>query len=1544
MRVGRRRRCLRIGLAALWVGGIAVCVARAGEPEVPPQQVQTAPANPLSNLLKKVFGAAADGERSTPDARVEPQQGDRQARSSDDARQFAHAEKAAASGDWHHAVRLLQEFLDRPHDAAWELTDGGRTSLQTEAEARIGRLPPAGLHAYRTEYEALAGRLLAEAERTGDLERLAQVAARYFHTDAGNRAAETLAQMLFDRGASRAAAAWFGRLAHAPAFRQSRDAVLRAAYSLMQSGRHDEARTLLESLGPGALPGGVDARLREWIAAQPERFDASPVLDDWPMLYGTAAHVGTASGVVPLLLPRWSQPLTARFAIEQQLRDLLLDIGDNQRAAITAWLPIVVDGRVACRTFRGLAVFNAEDGELLWESDTALSAERLLAGEPPDGAESAFDFSGRIVDYAYNNFEQHQLTGLLFRDAGYGLLSSDGRRVFSIEHSVLMPPMGYSYWWGNNDPSSEDPYQRDWSSNQIHAFDLATGEQVWEVGGRRMDEPFDRPLSGVFFFGPPVAEGEELFAVGERDNEISLFVLSASTGELRWSQPLADAGTAVQRDFVRRLWACPPAVDEGVVVCPTTAGWLVAVDRQTHRIVWAHRYAARTEGVRVPGGAAMHALQPLNERWCPAAPILSGGRVVFTPSEQPDETGQDQPRILCLDATTGKKLWDHAKGNLLYVAGVFGGRVVAVGKREIVALSLERGEVLWQLPIPQESGPPSGRGVAAGEAYLLPLQSGELWTIALADGRFVRRVTLPSSEDRPPLGNLVLYRGMLLSLGPFALVGFEEPAALERQIAERTAADPNDLWSAVRQAEMLLVASDFAAALAALDRAASATEADPALRERHRRLTFTTLLSLIRQESDSAAGLSERAAALAADAAERLEFDCLEVQRLIRVREWQVAWRLCTEMAGRHALDRPIDAGQTTVRLDAWLGGRFREIDAQAPPDVRAGLANHITQALGDGRRLEDPLPLERMYGFHPAAQAFVWEVIERAAARKEFAAAEVRLRRLIQGADRAAAAAALQRLGELLLEYDQPADAAACFARLEQDLGDADLPDGRTGAEAAAAAFRSGRVSREALRPPRIAAWSGQQFAIQHYRVVNADYSSPQSPVLRCREARFFRDHHLQFDAQSPLLSITRQGDGGEYWRVPLRAAESQAYNQSAAVIAHGLQMMVMHRGMLHALSLADRRVLWSRLVSERGPGLFTRHIYDSDLPTLQTANGFAARAGLSSVRSPTGMLGLATAHGVVCHGRGEFLLLDPLTGEVLWRRRGVAPQTALYGNGETIYVVTPNPDESYALRTADGSPVPLPGLAELVKSSVALSKAGFVQIDRRGSRRDDAAPAVLTVRAVDPHRRGESWSRQFEAASRMVLLDDRTLLVLEETSGVCSLVELDSGAVQQLGDVRPDLVRQASEIIAVADAEQVYLIVNHLANRFIGYMHPPAARVSGTVVALPRSGGGAAWEQRIENQTLLLAHFEQSPLMVFLTYEHVHLREIEADYANAHLIVVDKGTGRIVAREQRPSPSGSYYRIDFSRAQRAIDIHSHNERIRIQAVSAGEWASERR
>ena len=262
---------------------------------------------------------------------------------------------------------------------------------------------------------------------------------------------------------------------------------------------------------------------------------------------------------------------------------------------------------------------------------------------------------------------------------------------------------------------------------------------------------------------------DQLFVLVEERGEIRLDVLAAADGGLLWSQPLAeldeeqiaDTGRAQQR----RLSGLSPSFAEGVLVCPTGSGALVAVDLATRTLLWASNYAVPAEqgpqvmrfGVRVQinglngrglivngqlGGAG-----PAGGGWRDAAPILAAGRVILAAVES--------EKLLCLDLRSGSVAWEVPREQWLYVAGVVDGRVIVVGRNRVEALSLADGTRAWAKAVDLGGASPSGCGIVTPTRLFLPTDAPEVVEIALADGSIAGRS--PARSGVVP-GNLVAHQ------------------------------------------------------------------------------------------------------------------------------------------------------------------------------------------------------------------------------------------------------------------------------------------------------------------------------------------------------------------------------------------------------------------------------------------------------------------------------------------------------------------------------------------------------------------------------------------------------------------------------------------------------------------------------------------------------------------------------------------------------------------------------------------------------------------
>jgi hypothetical protein len=136
-----------------------------------------------------------------------------------------------------------------------------------------------------------------------------------------------------------------------------------------------------------------------------------------------------------------------------------------------------------------------------------------------------------------------------------------------------------------------------------------------------------------------------------------------------------------------------------------------------------------------------------------------------------------------------------------------------------------------------------------------------------------------------------------------------------------------------------------------------------------------------------------------------------------------------------------------------------------------------------------------------------------------------------------------------------------------------------------------------------------------------------------------------------------------------------------------------------------------------------------------------------------------------------------------------------------------------------------------------------------------------------------------------------------------------------------------------AVADGENVYVLLDHLKRGEYPHINAPAVRINGSVCALRRDGTGLAWQHEVPNQCLLLSQLQHAPVLVFLSYRSVPLPKLQSAYTKLELLALEKTTGQVVADLKQPSNGGAYYLLRFNLAGRYFEVRSHNERIRVQA-----------
>lgn len=1465
------------------------------------------------------------------------------------------AELSISQKNWTPAVDLLQRLLDQPEDSLHRLRNGQWESIHSSANQMLGQLPQEILAEYQSRFGGLAQQQLSVARRTGLTADYVNVATRFFHTSAGYEAAYYLASQHFDRSEFGLAARWFSELARSSAPMTRSDSwLLQASLALTLAGDPDGAKTLLERLSQG--PNTIVAletrpvKASEWLSQQKsDNHPGGVALSDWIQFYGTAARTGTSVGGDPLLAPNWSLPLTTSHIVQNSVKWLIHDLQDQQRAMILAAVPLAVDGKIIYRDLRGVRCVDAQTGRTTWESIEGASPERILGGlpsqqiEPHDGLRVPINPFLNSGEYQGLSAEYSPLANLIFRDGTYGLISSDGKQLFVIEdQGILSRNQAGQHWGWDGSTDPQDPFGMSWKTNRLVAYSLKSGRTLWSLGGIESKETFDLPLAGSYIYGTPAVEGNELFLVAGKGDDIRLWTLDRQTGQPKWSQLIAYSDTKIDQDLARRWITSQVAVGSGVVVCPTNVGWLVAVDRMRQVVLWAHRYAARelANGPDRDVGTPFLPQRELNAHWCPSTPVISGRYVVFTP--------QDEPLIICLNVVDGRRIWEQPKQRGLYLAGVVEQNVIIVGETNVIAYDLATGQPAWTSTF-EEGVRPSGRGVVVGDHFYLPLSNGELQSIHLGTGKLISQTFVDARQ--PALGNLVMHRGKLVSLAPTGLTCFGQRDAILTEIQQRLARNADDPWALLHSSEIHLLNHAYTEALPLLRRISEERLTEDEKSRRHRGL-IECLSTLVHTDILNHLNELEELGRLASTSAERLLYHELTAERLLAERRPVEAFDVLAKLAEDDSdtyISRSDDRHVSVKRI-IWLSGRMSEIWSTTSEAQRALIDARINALVAQKSEQSATAcyQIATLFAFHSAASVAQRRFVEWLIDANDLGGARIQLQQLAEGADRSVAARAIERLARLMIQSKLPADAVHYYRLLETRYADVVIFDNQTGAQFAESVRKAGALNFE--QQERGVMWKSTPLQIEQSMV---SYAQPSQDITHESTLPYFDQLSIECYQNEQRMALESGATGRMEWMVPLRGNVRSIDDGYLAMNDIGHQLFFVNRGVIHAVSPIEKRILWTRSLEEDDDGSFQgRH---SSRPVLNPMVGPAGDDSSQSLllqRAYTSSQLAIVESGYLCvYGRRSLSILDPRTGDGLWRHDSLPTNAQVVGTRDAVFVIVPGKSDVQAFRARDGKPLEVPDAAKWLNcamlahgSSLLLLEQGSASpLFKLGIRQSEAPKTVL--RLHDPVANLTHWQLEFPPGTVVSPLD-RDEIVAVQPDGQAQTIDIASGHIELLESLElPKPPRRRAilptEKYLLADADRIYLIVNSQESGSSQYGESLSSiRVHGTIYAWNRQTHQFAWPHPVtmRQQNLVIDRFANMPVLLMIS-RSLRPRGI-ASVGTLSICAIHKQTGKVLVESKFPSAFNSIHAININSEGPSIDLKSYNLRMRLMPTEVSDAA----
>lgn len=1136
-----------------------------------------------------------------------------------------------ADGEGVEALRLAQRILDQDSDS---FTDE-LSSSHLKVESLLRNAP----ESVRRNYDSIAGtdadRAFNDAQKNLSVQSLRQVVRRYFLTAAGYSASERLIALWLDSGEYELASRLANQVLAEPAHLRrmtDRFRALAVSVKLMDARLKDANKG-----APGAarLTGKASHFHEQILMHQGALF---PFEREWNLFGGNASRSRIVHGSQPVPVPAWSGdffPNQASWTVQEFLKDWEATRRDVDQPTCPASFPVVLHDQMIFRDPASLRSVDVQSGRTKWSfachyNPMSAGSQREMALRRRVGFRSG-------VTGGENSLGENSLMGAI---------SSNGQLVFVID---------------STDDDSVEEYQetglflRPFRTRlvAVKAVGADAGRLAWVHDGQ-LQGAFKKPnpLERINFLGPPLPGAKELLCLTEQGDEIHLTGIEAHTGVMTWSQSLCTIERMEQFDSERHEIACLPARADGIVVCPTHTGLLVAVDQARMNLIWAAFVDDLPDSSRRQFRGNVRI--PIQGYPGYAAPVMiSGGRVVYLPPRSND--------LHCLDLLTGKSVWTVERGDAEFIGAISDGRILVVGRTRCRSLAVEDGRELWST----KSGVPAGRGIAIGNRYTLPLEDGRLASLDMKTGQDHGTSILRSDTA---LGHLVADRDRVYSLSHRGLVAFPQVDHVLAKINSATPAVGQS--SQILQAEVSIIQGNLDDAARRL-RAALDGHLSTVDRDRARKTLKELLFEKVMESSSTTASEFGMLDQLLESPEERFRF-------LIAAARVQEPPGISTvEQLAARAASLPLDVTGAAVPGDPdWVISPAAWCRLQLKSEQSGEFADHF-QKLHRERmlRLKAASNMAEMAGYisifdgAPQAEPERSDLASRFAVTGAGHSAETLLLRNSQSVNRTTAATAALGLMELWESSGFVMDAADQLELLATDYADTRLTDGLTGTDHLRS-LKAQRPAKRAWLRAHEPAWPVNHVAIRQV-AIQPDFAEP---VLSSPPSS---PESIRFQPERQEIAVR-----GKYFRVPGRFAEfvtSGADSEDLSTLTVFDQRTRLRLGFL-TIPQSNRPPMPDSLVSQG-------HLIPFGVPggivgvsTLQLGDAepvwkhFPAElAGRKSNVMP----GPTNANYSSYLWRNRLYVVDSLDGTLLWQRvissASQTPRMQVLGDSRALAVQIP-------------------------------------------------------------------------------------------------------------------------------------------------------------------------------------------------------------------------------------------------------------------------------
>jgi outer membrane protein assembly factor BamB len=1514
-------------------------------------------------------------------------------------------------GDYEAACRFIQEVLNSQEDAyvSVDIRVPGQApktkfiSARIQANNLITSMPPEGQRYYENAFGTTAKQKLDDAKKTGNKDLIDEVVTKYRNTKAGQEAYELQATYFLDRRAYDKAALQFADILGKDMSGVNDLVLFKATLAFKLNGDVDRAEAATKALirrvsdnGGLALANGQMASVQQVKDFLKNATKSLPVnINDWPYVNGNLPRNAQARGSPPML----DTVLWTRSIIGSDDPDdirpgndakpfLLRAIEDNLKSetipVMPGGFPVAANGMLIFRTYDGVAAVFVNDKV---DKDGAVDKAGSIAFRSMafDGSLAQSMSVGQIrstlTGWLDGVYSKSGLMNILYENSTVGTLTTDGRYVYAVDDLAIPIPPKYLMqspvnFWGNA-AFVNDAVKPLVKNNMLWAFDTVSGRIVWKLGSTKPEEKSEE-YNESHFICTPISVGGKLYVLNEKNSgDLRLLCLDPNDKgkQIGKAQPLGTVKSdhRYYHDPARRINAIHLAYAEGILVCPTNAGEIMGIDLLSRTLAWAYPYREKpADPMAFPGqGFVQQPQGPIKlsySNWKVSPPVIVDGKVVFT--------APDSNSVHCINLRDGSQVWMAPQWDTdLFLAGVFGEKVVIVGKNSVRAIRLSDGVPYWN-SLPTGSLP-SGQGVASNDIYYLPLAKGEILAVDL-DKWTIKAHNRAANSKAPVPGNLVFYDGVVLSQTPTAIVAYPQLATKLKEATDAFAKNATPENQLIR-GELRLADGQVQGAVDDLQAVLGKEPADSKLVPRAKNRLYEALTDLLTSDFDNASkkyldeykGLCD-----STDAAIKEQRRTRFLRILAQGREGQgnlVEAFLAYKDYGNSPMFKDdgipsIDDPTYKIPTNLWLRGRITAMFEKANAQQRAALESKIADEWNAVKKNDDPIAIRQFTGMFDVpfavgreARLELANVIIEKKRPEDFLEAELNLQQLRVPAFRkdpavgGKALEALARLEQVKGTEEAMRLAASYYRELKAEFGKAVIASGKTGDELYSTVAES-----PLLRPfleDRQIDWGNAKIGYKHF---NQDTVKPVqgfvfqpagdlTPLMEQQRLVLFPQQQ-----NNPTLSLVDMSTGQARWSTPLGQSQTNSffvtylYNQANSpmgfypdaqwrffhVKGH---VAVLQVGMTaYGVDLDNGKVLWHHQLFDpaKVPQSFNWQVTHDDKGRLWAM--YQTQFG-QQVKVRIGQVGSVQATYAALITQKGLVVVDPINGKTLWTKPGLSSNTEIFGDDQNIYYVELAEGTAVGagrcLRASDGAHVDVPDFGHAYRHQQRIIGGRYILTA-------EPEGQSLTMRLVDARnsKDKDAWKRTFENDPIALKTEDWYYCgVIERATGKVIVVDIRDGKevlngnVLQVRITKEDL-KELENPLFLDDGKQFYVALNQkssggkvLANTVSNNFHSGTRclPVNGWFLAFDRKGGFEWYAlDRIMHQMIVVEQFRAQPALLF-TSRYMEVRPPNQQFTYfTETVSISKRDGTAIRWIDPRASNGQSHYIAFSMDLRAGSV----------------------